>query len=312
MATMTRVLVAMVAVAALCGVAIAADVAQPDIEWKCDICQDYLQAGYLAGCDAGRFVSDICGPYKAECKAAFDILCGMCKREDCDSGCEHKYACSRLGMCPAPGPCGASASTDAVPATEHARTVQMHQWHGPESAVNSSAASPAWLPKYSDNNSHNLGRGCDGCNITRAEVIARAMKWVDEKVPYCQCGGRDCCGTCKYCHMGSPPYRCDCSGFVSHSWRLPGGLVTQTLGEVSHEIEKEQLKPGDALLNPAEHVMLFNGWANHDHSAFHAIQEAGCNAAPLPPHAVANIQSWPVWGVPHLFKPMRYNHIIDH
>ena len=44
-----------------------------------DICQDYLQAGYLAGCDAGRFVSDICGPYKAECKAAFDILCGMCK-----------------------------------------------------------------------------------------------------------------------------------------------------------------------------------------------------------------------------------------
>ena len=94
---------------------------QADIEWACDACQDYLEAGYLAGCDAGKFVSDICGPYKSECAAAFKILCDACKVETCDTACEHKYACSRLHLCPAPGPCTADAATtvDAADDAHH-------------------------------------------------------------------------------------------------------------------------------------------------------------------------------------------------
>eukprot|EP00035_Acanthoeca_spectabilis_P020438 m.432927 g.432927 ORF g.432927 m.432927 type:complete len:145 (-) comp17505_c0_seq1:76-510(-) len=143
------------------------------------------------------------------------------------------------------------------------------------------------------------------------------MKWVSEQVPYCQCPGDppDCCGTCKYCNQGYPgnPWRCDCSGFVSWAWGLPGGQVTSTLGQVSYQIEGKHLKKGDVMLNPAVdgHVMLFDGWANDAQTAFYAIQEPGCHAAGLPPHATRNVQTWPVWGQKDLFKPFRYLHIRD-
>lgn len=145
---------------------------------------------------------------------------------------------------------------------------------------------------------------------TRTKILSSAMKWVDEKVPYCQCNA-DCCGTCKYCHEGDElPWRCDCSGFVSHAWGLPGGLNTHTLHCVARLITKDELKPGDVLLYPEEHVMFFDGWTNDAHTAFHAIQEPGCHAAPLPPHATRNEESWPVWGGDD-FYPFRFKYVVD-
>lgn len=100
---------------------------------------------------------------------------------------------------------------------------------------------------------------------------------------------------------------------MSWAWKLPGGLVTSTLPEVAHEIKKEDMKRGDVYLNDAVegHVILFNGWANKEKTAFHAIQEAGCHAEGLPAHACSNIQTLPIWGEKGLFKPFRYHHITD-
>ena len=97
--------------------------------------------GYLQICAAGKFTSDVCGPLESECAAALKVLCGLCKvrvcpwpvvarawggsdtplraslalttwtsscplqGEDCSSGCFHKAACSKVGMCPSPGKC---------------------------------------------------------------------------------------------------------------------------------------------------------------------------------------------------------------
>ena len=176
------------------------------------------------------------------------------------------------------------------------------KWHEP---APENVTIPDWAYVYGK------GTHLNGTVITqtRSDVIKRATHWVTEQKPYCQCN-TDCCGHCDMCSMGSPPYRCDCSGFVSRCWDLPGGLVTQTLHTVSHEIEKSELKPGDVLLYAAEHVVIFNGWTDEHQTHYHAIQEPGCHST-LPPHAVANTEPYPMSWSPDDFKPYRYNNIVD-
>jgi cell wall-associated NlpC family hydrolase len=95
--------------------------------------------------------------------------------------------------------------------------------------------------------------------ISRTDVLARARGWVDAKVPY----------SMKAYYGG---YRTDCSGFVSMAWRADDSYTTRSLYLVSHEIAKDELKPGDALLwrktygDEIGHVRLFGGWlgAGHD------------------------------------------------
>src|SRR5258708_12407165 len=90
------------------------------------------------------------------------------------------------------------------------------------------------------------------------EILARARTWTSIKVPY---------------SMGKPyypdnqtGYRPDCSGFVTMAWGLSnqpnGGLNTDGLATVSHQISKEELQLGDILLNTQAdvHVVLFGGW----------------------------------------------------
>jgi len=182
------------------------------------------------------------------------------------------------------------------------RTNPHVQWHSP---APDNTPIPHWASLYGQ------GQGLNGSkvSITRSHVIKRANDWVEKKKPYCQCNS-DCCGTCDMCHEGNPPYRCDCSGFVSHSWELPGGLVTQTLHTVGHYIEKKHLKKGDVMLYAAEHVVIFNGWTSDAETHYHAIQEPGCHSS-LPPYAVANIEPYPMSWNPSDFKPFRYNNIVD-
>ncbi|MGW1520170.1 FG-GAP-like repeat-containing protein, partial [Streptomyces sp. NPDC002287] len=142
--------------------------------------------------------------------------------------------------------------------------------------------------------------------ISRAEVISRARTWVDAGVPYSMTSYRtDVNGR----------YRTDCSGFVSMAWHLSSssannwGETTGTLLEFTSSISKESLKPGDILLNPdpgaSGHVVIFNGWANAEHTRYDAYEQAGSVGA------VHREIPYPYWSGHGTFSPRRYDNIID-
>eukprot|EP01043_Picozoa_sp_COSAG02_P057007 COSAG02_NODE_6849_length_3328_cov_35.645401_4_plen_236_part_00 len=138
-----------------------------------------------------------------------------------------------------------------------------------------------------------------GVSISRAEIQSRALSWVKNKVPYCQCNS-DCCGKCPYC--GS--YRCDCSGLVTYAWNAKAGLTTRSLGSVSHTIKVSDLQVGDALLSAGHHVILFNGWQDKPNLRYYALQEAGCQSKL--PHVASNTVG-KIPGPPYV--PVRYNSV---
>jgi len=120
-------------------------------------------------------------------------------------------------------------------------------------------------------------------------AVARAMEWVDAKLPYCQAANhqRDydtaCPSTCT--RPDNPDwdaYRSDCSGLVSWAWGLPPpGRVTSTFAPfdttASHTIKAANLQPGDAV-NNSEHMMLFKDWTMPGAEATF-IEEPGCSSA---------------------------------
>lgn len=92
--------------------------------------------------------------------------------------------------------------------------------------------------------------------VSRDDMIARAQEWVDAKVPYSQ--------TSNY-----HGYRQDCSGYVSMAWKsAKAGHSTYDMQEICHKIDKSELKKGDALLNPSEHVLLFHHWVDDGKTTF--------------------------------------------
>jgi hypothetical protein len=71
----------------------------------------------------------------------------------------------------------------------------------------------------------------------------------------------------------------DCSGLISLCWNLPRSYSTRELPSLCSPLPSwDLLAPGDILNTHNSHVLLFTGWANHDHSRLH-VCEAG-----LPPH----------------------------
>lgn len=113
--------------------------------------------------------------------------------------------------------------------------------------------------------------------LIRAEIIARAKSWVFEKVPY---GSFDNNPNNDY-YDG---YRADCSGFVSHAWKLKQGgakfsATTVSLSQFANDITYGELMPGDAINNkrPSEigHVVIFLLWLDKDHNRFVALEENG-------------------------------------
>lgn len=108
--------------------------------------------------------------------------------------------------------------------------------------------------------------------ITRAQIILRAQRWLTENVPYSQTSWwTDSDGT----------YRQDCSGYVSMAWALDPTVDfwTGNLNTVSHTIDASLLQPGDILLS-SEHTVLFAGWADAGHTTFDYYEEShpGTNA----------------------------------
>ncbi|MFK0256483.1 hypothetical protein [Streptomyces sp. NPDC090445] len=97
--------------------------------------------------------------------------------------------------------------------------------------------------------------------ISRTETIRRAKNWVGKGLKY---------SWTDY-YQG---HRMDCSGCVSMAWKLGASLTTDTFGPrgVTERISKNELKPGDALLNngsPANrHVVLFEKWADDSRTSY--------------------------------------------
>jgi hypothetical protein len=75
-------------------------------------------------------------------------------------------------------------------------------------------------------------------------------------------------------------YRRDCSGFVSMALGLNGpGFSTSGLVARSTRITKEELRPGDMIINPpdgpAGHVTLFERWTDTSMTRYLAYEQAG-------------------------------------
>lgn len=102
-------------------------------------------------------------------------------------------------------------------------------------------------------------------SITRDQIMQRAQVWVDDKVPYSQTATKD-------------GYRQDCSGYVSYCWASStsgGGHVTSNMQEICTKIAKGDLKKGDAILKPSQHVLLFGGWIDSDAFYEYAEHQSG-------------------------------------
>ncbi len=134
--------------------------------------------------------------------------------------------------------------------------------------------------------------------ITAESIVTRAQSWVAAHVPYSQSD---------YYTNQYGTYRTDCSGFVSMAWGLGQSLTTVTLPSVSHVITKDDLQPGDILLNSAPggngHVIIFAGWANAARTAYNGYESSPAyNGA----HFSANVP-YPYWAGYGTFIPYRYN-----
>jgi hypothetical protein len=107
-------------------------------------------------------------------------------------------------------------------------------------------------------------------------ALGRAESWYREDLVYSQdrCYGNGIgysdadwsgaiLGGCRL-----PSYRTDCSGFVSMAWDLPFSYATPRpgatldLGDVTREIPRDELLPGDALVASGQHVRLFERWTD--------------------------------------------------
>lgn len=102
--------------------------------------------------------------------------------------------------------------------------------------------------------------------ITRPEVITRAISWVVQKVPYSQT---------RWWTDQNGTYRQDCSGYVSMVWRTDQRINywTGNLATISDRISSKSMKPGDILLLPGKHTVIFLGWANTAKTKFHLFEQ---------------------------------------
>ncbi|OEJ39199.1 hypothetical protein AR457_22070 [Streptomyces agglomeratus] len=132
---------------------------------------------------------------------------------------------------------------------------------------------------------------------SRAEIINRAKRWLDAKVPY---------SMEKYWSDG---YRQDCSGYVSMAWNLDGNEWTGSLAQYATAVERDELEPGDILLfhNPADpnkgsHVTIFGGWTDSTHTHYIAYEQTR-------PHTRKQATPYAYWNNSSRYIGYRYNGI---
>ncbi|WP_405915969.1 hypothetical protein [Streptomyces sp. NBC_00728] len=144
-------------------------------------------------------------------------------------------------------------------------------------------------------------KSVQGGTIYRNEVIDRAKNWYDRNVQYDQ-------GASAVDVDGDHSYRTDCSGFVSMAWHLTSSLTTETLSSASTQINKADLRPGDALNDYSEHAVIFAGWKDQDAGTFHYYSESSPDTDMN--YATANINSGDISGHPGSdYVALRYKKI---
>jgi len=132
----------------------------------------------------------------------------------------------------------------------------------------------SWSDHAHPTNGHGAGVQAkprlDGVSDERRAMVDRAMERVERKLGYSQ-------------GAVTNGYRVDCSGFVSAAWGLPGPgtttgpLISESSG-IAHHIRKSEMQPGDALVvhgSHEQHVMLFGGWANAQHTEMIILEDSG-------------------------------------
>ncbi|MFD7441446.1 peptidoglycan-binding protein [Streptomyces sp. NPDC059909] len=134
---------------------------------------------------------------------------------------------------------------------------------------------------------------------TRADIINRAKRWVDAKVPY---------SMTSYWADG---YRQDCSGYVSMAWNLAGNEWTGSLAQYGVRLDHKDLQPGDILLfhNPADpgkgsHVTIFGGWTDYTHTYYIAYEQAK-------PHTRRQATPMAYWSNSDRYVAYRYRGLIS-
>ncbi len=117
----------------------------------------------------------------------------------------------------------------------------------------------------------------DASAITRLEIIGRAKRWVDLEVSYSQA------------HYFEG-YRQDCSGMTSMAWKLGNSYTSRTLPPLGDEIHRDELQPGDMIVKPGYHALVFYKWANAEHTWYWALEQSGTVG-----HAVERLAKYPYW-----------------
>ena len=113
------------------------------------------------------------------------------------------------------------------------------------------------------------GTPCSGAKSVGStpwsDIETRAASWLTINVRYNE-------GTCYHNQYGT--YRTDCSGFLSLAWGLGDSYTTDSLPSISSSISFSAMVPGDALLEPSQHVMLFHNWVDSDHKTARVWEES--------------------------------------
>ncbi|GAA0354586.1 FG-GAP-like repeat-containing protein [Streptomyces blastmyceticus] len=120
-----------------------------------------------------------------------------------------------------------------------------------------------------------LGKGAAaGGQVTRQQVLERARDWSANRVPYSS-NGLNSPYSWYYDDATGGRYRQDCSGYVSMAWQLGDSHNTWSLNDVSTEIKRSELQPGDILNNTDSHVVIFAGWIDRSAQTFYYYSESG-------------------------------------
>lgn len=97
----------------------------------------------------------------------------------------------------------------------------------------------------------------------------------------------------------------DCSGFISRCWRLDRPWSTRELPALCTPLASwDDLKMGDILIIPGQHVLMFIKWDGKDHHGF-----TGSESGPIPVWKCAE-HSFNVSRLLELgYRPMRYRNM---
>ncbi|RPF41459.1 hypothetical protein EDD96_5261 [Streptomyces sp. Ag109_G2-6] len=148
-----------------------------------------------------------------------------------------------------------------------------------------------------------------GGKVSRSQAIARAQVWVDEQVPYSANGLTAPYSWWSDARTGGR-YRQDCSGLVSMAWQLDSSRTTYSLPDVSTQINKWDLQPGD-VLNSNDHVVLFAGWRDKSAGTFNYYQESS-RSRPTNYNTDGNLYASTLASHPtSSYSALRYDNIVN-